>query len=181
MRPSFEELAGELMVPLTGYLRKMTGNAAEADDVLQETLLRIATALPTFEGRSSVKTWAYRIATNVAIDHARKNSRAQVVEIDESDGCIEAELEDGVIVSEMNACVRAYIDSLPPDYRSALVLSRLEGHSVAEVAEIAGISVGAAKVRIHRATARLREALERNCDLTGDGHGNVTCEPKAQT
>jgi RNA polymerase sigma factor (sigma-70 family) len=82
--PSFEELVGELGGQLSGYLTKMVGNSADADDLLQETLLRIATNLPGFEHRSSLKTWAFRIATNVAIDFLRKSKRAELTEIDEA-------------------------------------------------------------------------------------------------
>ena len=81
--PSFEELADEYSGALFTYLARMTGNQAEADDLLQETLMRIARALPGFEQRSSVKTWVYRIATNVAIDALRKRGRYPETELDE--------------------------------------------------------------------------------------------------
>lgn len=81
--PTFESVAAEQIPALTGYLRKMVGNAADADDLLQESLMRIAQALPGFEHRSSIKSWAFRIATNVAIDHLRRRRQAEFVEFSE--------------------------------------------------------------------------------------------------
>jgi RNA polymerase sigma-70 factor (ECF subfamily) len=69
---SFEGVAEELSNPLRSYLERLAGNRATAEDLLQETLVKIARGLPAFEGRSSVKTWAFSIATRVATDHFRR-------------------------------------------------------------------------------------------------------------
>lgn len=174
--PSFEELAASLSEQLTAYLARMTGNAADADDLLQETLIRIARALPTFEGRSSPKNWAYRIATNVAIDFLRKTKEGRFTEFGESEDRSNVDEEDRLVLDEMNECVRGVIDGLPPDYRAALILFNLQGKSVAETAQILDISVSAAKVRIHRAKARLKEELNRQCDFYTSDQGNVRCD-----
>jgi RNA polymerase sigma-70 factor (ECF subfamily) len=176
--PSFEELVGELGGQLSGYLTKMVGNRADADDLLQETLLRIATNLSGFEHRSSLKTWAFRIATNVAIDFLRKSKRAELTEIDEAGTPSNLDEEDDLVLVEMNQCVRDVIDSLPPNYRAPLVLHALDGKSMAEVAEVCDISVTAAKVRVHRAKARLRDALNQGCDFYQNKNGNLRCDPK---
>ncbi len=81
----FEDVAEELSGPLQRYLERLVGIRATADDLLQDTLLKIARALPGFEGRSSVKTWAFTIATRVATDHFRRpQNRAKLVDIDET-------------------------------------------------------------------------------------------------
>lgn len=177
-----DRIADELSEPLLRYFRRCAGDAAVADDLLQETLIRIAHGLPDFEGRASLKTWAFTIATRVTIDHFRKpGNRARIVEIEES-----PEFEDGdppvderLVVDEMNACVRQVIDSLPEDYRAALVLHDLEGHSAAETAGICGCSVPTAKIRIHRARLRLKDRLREECDFYRDGDSVFRCEPKA--
>jgi RNA polymerase sigma-70 factor (ECF subfamily) len=176
--PTFEELAAELGPQLTAYLARMTGSDADADDLLQETLMRIARALPAFEGRSSPKNWAYRIATNVAIDFLRKNKKADFVELGPGDERAAVDEEDRMVLAEMNDCIRGVIDGLPPDYRAALILFNLEGRSVAETAEILEISVAAAKVRIHRAKARLKQALTRKCDFYASEEGTLRCDRK---
>jgi RNA polymerase sigma-70 factor (ECF subfamily) len=72
---SFDALARELSQPLLRYLRRCVGDQAVAEDLLQETLIRIARGLPEFAGRASVKTWAFSIATRVAADCRGRRSR----------------------------------------------------------------------------------------------------------
>ena len=179
--PSFERLAHDLGPELRAYLRRMVRNAADADDLLQETLLRIARGLPEFEGRASVKNWAYRIATNAAIDFLRRSSRVTLIEFDASSSeepGSDHDDEDTIILDEMNHCVREVIDGLPPQYRAALVLHQLQGKTAIEAAEILEISLANAKMRIHRAKARLREALDRECDFYTTDEGTLRCDRK---
>jgi RNA polymerase sigma-70 factor (ECF subfamily) len=174
--PSFEDVASELSGPLCGYLTRMVGSPACADDLLQETLMRIARGLPSFDGRSSVKTWAYRIAANIAYDHLRKSQRAQFVEFDENDAHSDEDEGDRLVLGEMNSCVREVVDRLPPDYRSVVVLYNIQGKSLAETAEICEISLAAAKIRIHRAKERLKEALNRECTFYRTAEGTLRCD-----
>ncbi len=176
----FEDLARDLSGPLLRYLERLTGNAAIARDLLQETLSRIATGLPEFEGRSSLRTWAFSIATRAAADHFRRpETRLQVVDVDElPEVADEAELDELLIVDEMNACVRGVIDGLAADYRAALVLHDLEGLTAAETARVCGCSLETAKIRIHRARRRLRQALEMQCTFYRDRDGVVRCDRK---
>lgn len=176
--PSFEELVRELGGQLSGYLRRMLGNGADADDLLQETLLRIAGGLPRLERGAAVKSWAFRIATNVAIDHIRKHQRATLQEFTEAEDRDDTDEEDLLVLDEMSSCVREVIDGLPPDHRAAIVLFNLEGKSLAETAQILGISVGATKVRVHRAKSRLREALDRECTFYTTIDGTTRCDRK---
>jgi RNA polymerase sigma-70 factor (ECF subfamily) len=175
----FEDVVDELSDPLRRYLERLVGNRATADDLLQETLLKIARALPGFEGRSSVKTWAFTIATRVATDHFRRpQSRAQMVDIDETTQVIGAETDQQLVIDEMSSCVREVIESLPEDYRTALVLHDLEGQTAAQVAEIAGCSLATAKIRIHRARRRLKQALNEECRFYRDEENVFRCDRK---
>lgn len=180
--PSFEEVAENLSGPLQRYLVRMVGDRATADDLLQETLLRIARGLTAFEGRASVKTWAFTIATRVAADHFRRpQTRARIVDVDEAHSLSDSELDVGeqIVIDEMNSCVREVIDSLPEDYRAALVLHDLEGMTAAATAEVIGCSVATAKIRIHRARARLRKALEAECEFYRDEQNVLRCDRKS--
>jgi RNA polymerase sigma-70 factor (ECF subfamily) len=176
--PSFEELSSELGPALSRYLGRMVGNAADADELLQETLMRVAQGLPRFEGRSSPKTWAFRIATHVAIDFLRRSRADALAELTPASEVSDIDEEDALIVDEMNACVRQVIDGLPVEYRAPLVLQALEGRTIAEIAEVCEITVATAKVRVHRARARLREALDRQCDFYQSEAGDVRCDRK---
>ena len=178
----FEDVAEELSGPLQGYLLRLVGDRATAEDLLQETLLKIARGLPGFEGRSSVKTWAFTIATRVATDHFRRpQSRAQMVEFDETDLVVDAETDQRLVIDEMSSCVREVIDSLPGDYRTALVLHDLEGQTAAQVAEISGCVLATAKIRIHRARRRLKQALDEECRFYRDGENVFRCDRKLES
>jgi RNA polymerase sigma-70 factor (ECF subfamily) len=180
--PSFEDVAETLSVPLQRYLERMVGNRATADDLLQETLLRIARGLPSFEGRSSVKTWAFTIATRVATDFFRRpDTRAQIVDMDKAKEIPDSEVdgEGRMVIDEMNSCVREVIDSLPEDYRAALVLHDLQDLTAEATAEACGCSLATAKIRIHRARARLRNALNAECVFYRDEGDVFRCDRKS--
>ena len=181
MTQTFDDIAASLSNPLQRYLERMTGSAALADELLQETLLRVARGLPRFEGRSSVKTWAFSIATRVAIDHLRRaEQRVHIVAFDEAVGVdlVDFDSEERLVVREMNACIRDIIDGLPAAYRAALVMHDFEGLTGAETARSLGCSLATAKIRIHRARARLRHALDEECAFYRDRGGVLRCDRK---
>ena len=186
MQPSTENLtfdgvAKDLSSPLRHYLERLAGDPSTAEDLLQETLVKIDRGLPGFKGRSSVKTWAFSIATRVATDHFRRPaSKARIVDFNEAvdPEAPDSEIEDQLVVDEMSACVRGVIDSLPGDYRTALVLHDLEGLTAAQVADVAGCSLATAKIRIHRARRRLKDALEDECRFYRDEDNVFRCDRK---
>ena len=99
-RVVFEDVEGALSGPLRGYLQRLVGDRATAEDLLQETLLKIARGLSSFEGRSTVKTWAFTIATRVATDHFRRpQNRARMIDIDETSPIDDAETEQKLVES----------------------------------------------------------------------------------
>lgn len=180
---SFEDFAKQFSQPLRRYLQRYSGDCGTADDLLQETLIRAARGLPDFAGRSSVKTWAFSIATHVAADYYRKpEHRINVVEVSEVDDSPENDraIEERMVVDEMNACVRQLIDSLPDDYRAALVLHDLEDLTAEDTARVCGCSLPTAKIRIHRARQRLRKALQQQCQFYRDADNVLRCDRKSQ-
>jgi RNA polymerase sigma-70 factor (ECF subfamily) len=181
-RLSPEQVSAEVSGPLRQYLRRYAGEPSVAEDLLQESLIRITRGLPGFAGQASLKTWAFSIATRVAMDHFRDPAhRVEVVDFDASPDIADPEpaADRRLVADEMNACMRQVIDSLPEDYRAALVLHDLEGLTAAETAEACGCSVATAKIRIHRARERLRDALSRACDFYRDGDDVFRCDRKA--
>ncbi|MDH3216983.1 MAG: RNA polymerase sigma factor [Candidatus Krumholzibacteria bacterium] len=179
---SFEEVVETHSGPLQRYLERMVGNRATGDDLLQETFLRIARGLPNFEGRSSVKTWAFSIATRVVSDHFRRSeARVRIIDVDDAHDLydLESGIDERMVIDEMNSCVRDVVDSLPEDYRAALVLHDIEGLSTAATAEASGCSLATAKIRIHRARARLKRALEVECDFYRDEENIFRCDRKS--
>jgi RNA polymerase sigma-70 factor (ECF subfamily) len=178
---SFEKLAQELSGPLLRYLQRLAGDRSVADDLLQETLIRMARGLGGFSGRARVKTWAFSIATHAAAGYFRAlHHKLPIVDMGEADDVPDGarSIDEHVVVDEMNACVRQVIDSLPGDYRAAVVLHDIEGLSVEETAEICGCSLATAKIRIHRARQRLRKALQQQCDFYRDSDDVLRCDRK---
>ncbi len=181
--PPVTQIAQELSPALLRYLSRYTGDPHLAEDLLQETLIRIARGLPSFEGRALLKNWAFAIATRVAADHFRQPAnRARIVDIAEAPELPDPDpsVDQRLVVDEMNVCVRQVIDSLPEDYRAALVLHDLEGLTAAQVAEVSTCSLPTAKIRIHRARQRLQEAMGRECDFYRDSDNVLRCDRKVR-
>ena len=178
----FEQVVEELSSPLLRYLGRYSANRDLAEDLLQETLIRIAHALPGFQQRAELKTWAFSIATRVAADYFRQPANriaiVDMVEAPEPPDC-ERPIEQRLVIDEMNACVRQVIDSLPEDYRAALILHDIEGLTAEQTAEICDCSLATAKIRIHRARARLTKALQRECDFYRDDENVFRCDRKS--
>ena len=177
---SFEDVIEDLGPALRSYLERMVGDPMLADDLFQETSIKIAEGLPGFEGRSTVKTWAFRIAHRVCLDYFRKSSSKQAFLefLDEEHAAAELEQDEAIVIDEMNECIRGVIDSLPPDYRTAVVLHDLEGLTAAGVARVSDCSLATAKIRIHRARKRLRSAFQDQCRFYRDRDQVLRCDRK---
>jgi RNA polymerase sigma-70 factor (ECF subfamily) len=181
-QPAFESLARDLEQPIMRYLERYVGDRTAAEDLWQETLMRMNKGLSFFAGRSSIKTWAFSIASRVAADYFRHPGRkTRIVELDEVVGLINSDraIDERLVVDEMNECVRQVIDSLPDAYREALILHDLEGLSAEQTAEICDCSVASAKIRIHRARLRLKDALKAQCEFYRDPDSVFRCDRKA--
>lgn len=179
---NFQEIVRPLEQSLRRYLEHYVGNKSVADDLLQETLLKINKGLASFEGRSSIKTWAYAIANRVGADYLRHPMRQRkIVELDETEDVIDSNpgVDEQMIIGQMNACIRQVIDSLPAPYRTALILYDLEELTAKQTAEIIDCSLAAVKIRIYRARLRLKEALENQCDFYHDPDNGLRCKNKA--
>lgn len=149
---------------------KMLQNPQDAEDILQETFIKAYKALPKFEGRSSLSTWLYRIATNEALMFLRKKRPIQV-SVDEPIANDEGEERPRQIIdwcclpeSElMSGEARANLDhsvqQLPESLRAVFLLRDIEGLSTLETAEVLDISESAVKTRLSRARFKLRELL----------------------
>ncbi|MBN1536692.1 MAG: sigma-70 family RNA polymerase sigma factor [Anaerolineales bacterium] len=158
---------------------KMLGNPQDAEDILQETFIKVFRNIDKFDGRSSLSTWIYRIATNEALMFLRKK-HPELVSIDQPTETEEGEQEPLQIVdwcclpeSElMSAEAKAHLDEavmrLPLRLRAVFVLRDIQGLSTRESSEVLDISEMAVKTRLSRARLRLREELS---DYFGDRLG----------
>jgi RNA polymerase sigma-70 factor, ECF subfamily len=140
---------------------RILGDCSEAEDVLQETLLRAWRGIRSFEGRATLFTWLYRIAVNEsnrALE--RRHRRRPNVPVDEHAIAVPAPSSDGPASQaerqELREALRAAIDQLSVPCRTALLLRDVEGLSTREAAEIAGVGEAAFKSRLHQARLTVR-------------------------
>jgi RNA polymerase sigma-70 factor (ECF subfamily) len=158
---AFEALAGVYADRLYTVVLRIVGDRGEAEDVLQETLLRAWRGIRRFEGRAMVFTWLYRIAVNEsnrALDR-RQRLRANVP-VDEQVIEVPAPPRDGPATQaerqELREALRVAISQLSAPCRTALVLRDVEGLSTRDAAEIVGVGEAAFKSRLHQARLTVR-------------------------
>ena len=156
--------------------RRLTGNDADANDAAQEALIAIVRGLPRFDGRSSIGTWVYRIATNAALDELRRRRRRPLPTGD--DAVVRAHVDDPGTEQALadRLALEAALASLPEDFRIAVVLRDVADLDYAEIAEVLGIPPGTVRSRIARGRAALADRLTSTADRPGDGAGR-TAEP----
>lgn len=186
---NFETIFDEYHPKILRYLSRIVG-PVDAEDLSQEVFDKINRGLDSFRGTSSLSTWIYRIATNSAIDRSRSaaykykscHDTFEDEAAPESSGRTAEETtpitEQMVIRKEMSDCVNEFIGKLPPDYRTVIVLSELEGFANKEIAQILGISLANTKIRLHRAKARLKKALQEGCDFYYTEGNILACDRK---
>lgn len=144
--------------------RRLVGDPHLAADVAQEAMIRAWRALPRFRGEARFSTWLHRITVNVAWTQRKRAARRRTVPIDESfDVAAPYDAEHPEVAGEtleLRGRLRGALDRLPDGQRQVVVMKDVYGWSHDEIAQSLGISVTAAKVRLHRARARLVRDLE---------------------
>ena len=162
------------MDQLYGAARRMTRNAADAEDLVQETYLRAYKGYDRFAEGTNLRAWLFRILTNLFInEYRRRKRRPNEVDFGETDtlymyrGLGGGELarrsrsaEDEMLDGVTSAEVRHAIESLPDSYRVAVLLADVEGFAYKEIAEILDIPIGTVMSRLHRGRKKLRESLQ---------------------
>ncbi len=156
---AFEALVRRYRSPVYRIALRMLGDAAAAEDAVQDAFLRAWLALPEFRAESSIGTWLYRIVTNRCLNVLRAERPVQPLEDDQVVAAARPE-ELAQQQAELGALRRAIL-RLTPEQRAAFVLRELEGLSYEEIAEVLGATVPAIKGRIHRARLELVEAMRQ--------------------
>jgi len=161
---AFEQLVVRHQDLVFSLAFKLTGNKEMANDVAQEAFIRAWKAIDKFRGDSTFGTWIYRITVNSAWTLRKKAKKHNTLNIDETyEPVIIDEKRDPELVainSDLSSTLINALDKIPLDQRIIVELKNIEGRSHKEIADILGISVTAAKVRLHRAHQRLRDILE---------------------
>jgi RNA polymerase sigma-70 factor (ECF subfamily) len=170
---TFADEAMEFMPSLYTAALRMTRNPADAEDLVQETYLKAYRAFHTFQEGTNLKAWLYRILTNTFINSYRsKKRKPDQSDIDDVEelylyrrlGGLEAaaagrSAEDEVLDHFTEGDVKAAIESLPENFRMAVLLADVEGFSYKEIADILDIPIGTVMSRLHRGRRALQKAL----------------------
>jgi RNA polymerase sigma-70 factor, ECF subfamily len=169
---AFEQLTGAHADRLYSVVLRLVGSKSDAEDVVQETLLRAWRGIARFQGRSMYFTWLYRIAINEANRALEKRSRGGVsVPIDEEGLQLPAPQHEAPAGQAEQRELRQVLDraiaDLPPAHRIALVLRDVEGLSTREAAEIVDIGEAAFKSRLHHARLKVRATLGDEALIAG--------------
>jgi RNA polymerase sigma-70 factor (ECF subfamily) len=156
-------------------------NEWAADDLVQETFLKINNNLENLKDAAKLQAWIFRIAMNICRDYFRqqgKNANLGLEEISENTApprlpTTQKEVEQG----QMRSCVFGLVNQLPESLRTVIILSDISEFSQREIAEIMGITVENVKIRLHRARKKLKTLLEEHCTFEVDERNVLTCQP----
>jgi RNA polymerase sigma-70 factor (ECF subfamily) len=169
-RDRFELLVERYQTRLVNYLYRMVRNLEEAHDLTQEVFIRVYQALDRYDSQYRFSTWLFRVAQNAAIDVIRKR-RIQLVPLtrraDEgSEATVDLELADGQPTAleslqgrELDASIRAAIDTLPWEYRELILLRHYGELAYEEIAEVKAMPLGTVKNKLFRARQMLKQQL----------------------
>jgi len=144
------------------------------DDVVQDVFLRMQRGLPELRDEERFTAWMYQVARSAIADNGRARARhplpdEEAPELSADDDSDEE--SDRRVARGLSACVAVFVARLPSPYREAVTLVELEGLTIREAAELAGISVSGMKSRVQRGRAQLRELFEECCDIAVDARG----------
>ncbi|HEX8170455.1 MAG TPA: RNA polymerase sigma factor [Thermoanaerobaculia bacterium] len=161
---AFRQLVERHTRPIYRLAFRITGNAADADDVVQETFLRAYRRASTYDARASFATWLHRIAVNCSLDliDSRKRRDARVEATDDLSSLASTDASPDRIAqgNEMQRAVAAALTSLSGNERTAFVLRHYEGMPLEEIGQVLGTRMNATKNTVFRAVRKLREQLQ---------------------
>lgn len=157
------QLAERHVARVHALIRSMVLDDGVADDLTQETFLRAFGKLNSFQGQATFTTWLFRIAMNQVHSHLERKQRSPVVfRSDVPESAIDHSPERRSQEFELRTDIEEALAALPPKLRAAIVLTRLQGKTTAEAAEIEGCGVPAMYWRVHAARRKLKKRLARH-------------------
>jgi RNA polymerase sigma-70 factor (ECF subfamily) len=162
-RGSLETLLARHLDQIHAICRRVLGHPEDALDATQEALIAIARGINRFDGRSRFTTWMYRVATNAALDEARRRRRRPLAAEHLPERPAVADATDAV---DARLDVDAALATLPADYRAAVALRDLAGLDYAEIAAALDIPIGTVRSRIARGRAALADRIGNRNDPT---------------
>ncbi len=165
-RDAFGALVERYQHRVVSVARALVHNPDDAVELGQETFIRAFQNLPSFEGRSSFSTWLYRIATNLAIDWRRRETRYVISRGEDAENELrripsgQGDSFRETARGELSHRVRQALEELTPEHREVILLREMEGRSYEEISDILGCPKGTVMSRLHYARSHLRDLLK---------------------
>ena len=165
----FEMLVADSQKRVYGLAYRLTGNASDAEDLVQESYIRAFRFLDRYDRSLSFTNWMYRIVTNQHIDSIRKNGKMKVSSLEgmstngmafdlpDETQCPDRALLRDSVEDELDWALKA----MTPDFRAAVVMADIEGMAYEEIADVMNTSIGTVRSRIHRGRKQLRSYLQK--------------------
>lgn len=177
IQPTTDAIWMRLSSDLRRFIRRRVPDDHIADDLLQETFMRVHRNIGALQEADRLAAWVYQIARNVVHDHHRKRSNSTVALAEAENVSDDNDSQNGCrSIPWLDQMIR----SLPDGYRQAVQMAEIEEQTQQDVADRLGLSLSSAKSRIQRGRAMLKDVLERCCSFEIDGRGRVMgCDPKA--
>ncbi len=169
MSHDVEQIWEEFGLRLKQFILKRVPDKAAAEDILQDVFLKIHSGLNSLQEESKLEGWIYQITRNAIVDHFRRERPQEELK----EELPEDSPNDNEIIVELTPCIKEMIDSLPEEYRQALILTEYEGLTQAQLAQKLRISVSGAKSRVQRGREKLKELLLACCHFELDKRGKV--------
>ncbi len=167
---AFAEMVSLYKDKLYHLAYRMTGNRQEAEDVVQDTFLRVFKNLDSYDENQKFSTWIYRIATNQCIDRLRKKRKIYSLDAESSDHegldgytllpSDDRTPESELLLSETQRLIQRAMETLPPKYKSVMILRYMQDLSLQEISDVLDMPVTTVKTRVHRGREFLRKRLE---------------------
>ena len=175
----FLEIHDQFYQRIRKFILASVREESVADDLVQDTFIRIQENLDSVKDPSKVSSWIFKIAYNLCQDHFRSRKKSSSHE-EIHDGLVNLQdtpLHKKVEQGEMSQCVQDKVNLLPESLRSVLIFADVMEFRHQEIANILGLSVENVKVRVHRARKQFKKILEEKCTFEVDERNVLVCEP----
>ena len=176
---AFLELYDQFYQRVRKFILASVKNESVADDLIQETFIRIQENLDSLRDPAKISSWIFRIAYHLCQDHFRSLKKSSSHEeihdglVNLQETPVQKKLEQG----EMSRCVQDQLNLLPESQRSVILFADVMDFSHQEIAEILGLTVENVKVRLHRARKKFKAILEEKCTFEVDERNVLVCDP----
>lgn len=169
--PSWDELVRQHADRVYRLAYRLAGNQHDAEDLTQETFIRVFRSLQNYQP-GTFEGWLHRITTNLFLDMVRRRGRIRMEALPEDYDRVPADDPNPEQIyhdSRLGPDLQAALDSLPPEFRAAVVLCDIEGLSYEEIGATLGVKLGTVRSRIHRGRQALRDYLANHSDTASYG------------